>query len=370
MIIGIDCSRAFTSQKTGTENYSYYLVKHLLGLPAARQHSFVLFIRPNSLLPDWTRQKNVQIKLIQFRFLWTQLGLAWATWSTPLETLWVPAHTLPILRKPGLPTVVTIHGLEYQWLPEYKNLLQRWYLPLSTFYAAKYASKLIAVSQFTKDQLIKELHTNPKKVKVIHEGVEIEERDETKGVHTTLSRYALQEKRYLLFVGTVQPRKNLVALIRAFAQLSTDNASYKLVIAGGIGWMAEEVLSTPLAYGVQERVIFTGRVEEAVLRDLYRSAAAYVQPSLTEGFGLPVLEAMASGVPVIVSDGGALPEVVGRAGIIVKLSAQFVRDLSTAIAQLLGDPRQQKKLVTMGYKRVGELSWERASKQTLEVLIG
>lgn len=370
MIIGIDCSRAFVGDKTGTENYSYHLVKHLLRLPASRKHSFVLFIRPNTTIPDWVRQKNVEIKQIQFRFLWTQLGLAWATWSTPLDTLWIPAHTLPILRKPGVTTVVTIHGLEYQWLPEYKNLLQRWYLPLSTFYAAKHATKLIAVSQFTKDQLVKELHTSAKKIKVIHEGVEWRGREEKRGVHETLSRYALQEKKYLLFVGTVQPRKNLVALIRAFAQLSTDNASYKLVIAGGIGWMAEAVLSAPLRYGVQERVVFTGRVSQGELAALYNNAVLYVQPSLTEGFGLPVLEAMASRVPVIVSDGGALPEVVGAAGIVVMLSLHFVRDLAYTIDELLRDPIHQKKLITMGYKRVEQLRWEKAAAHTLSVIEG
>ncbi len=370
MIIGIDCSRAFTSEKTGTENYSYYLVKHLLGLPAAGKHTFVLFIRPNSVLPDWTRQKNVTIELIQFRFLWTQLGLAAATWQIPLDRLWIPAHTLPILRKPGLTTMVTIHGLEYQWLPEYKNLLQRWYLPLSTFYAAKYAHKLIAVSQFTKDQLVKELHTSAKKIKVIHEGVELASSDQQTDVRGVLETYGLQDKQYLLFVGTVQPRKNLVALIRAFSQLAGHNAQYRLVIAGGIGWMAEEVLAAPLHYGAQERVIFTGRVNEAVLHVLYRSAALYVQPSLTEGFGLPVLEAMGAGVPVLVSDGGALPEVVARAGIVVKLGAQFTRDLHVAIEQLLYDPTQQKKLVTMGYKRVEELSWNRAAEETLAALVG
>lgn len=174
MIIGVDASRAFISDKTGTENYSYHLINHLIRLPESRKHQFVLFTRPNAQLPpELAAYTHVLVKEIKWRYLWTQLGLAWQTWKKPhLDVLWVPAHTLPILRNPKVKTVVTIHGLEYRWLPEYKNLLQRWYLPLSTFYAVKRADQLIAVSQFTAQQLIKELRTNAKNIKVIPEGVE------------------------------------------------------------------------------------------------------------------------------------------------------------------------------------------------------
>lgn len=181
MIIGIDASRAFVRDKTGTETYSYHLIKSMLRLPKSRQHTFVLFIRPNAVLPKYLDvYTNVIVKEVKWKYLWTQVGLAWETWKRhqildtrlQLDILWIPAHTLPVLRRPGLKTVVTIHGLEYQWLREYKNWLQRWYLPLSTFYAAKSADKLIAVSKFTKNQLEKELHTVANKIKVIWEGVE------------------------------------------------------------------------------------------------------------------------------------------------------------------------------------------------------
>ncbi len=174
MIIGIDASRAFLSHKTGTENYSYHLINHLLRLPEARKHQFILFTRPNPLLPsELSGYKHVSIKVINWKYLWTQIGLAWETWKNPvLDVLWIPAHTLPLLRNPNVKTVVTVHGLEYQWLREYKNYLQRWYLPLSTFYAVKSADRLIAVSHFTASQLIKELHTDLKKITVIQEGVE------------------------------------------------------------------------------------------------------------------------------------------------------------------------------------------------------
>jgi glycosyltransferase involved in cell wall biosynthesis len=183
MVIGIDASRAFIPDRTGTENYSYHLIKEILRLPESKIHTFVLFIRPNMKVPtELDGYTNVIIKVVPWRYLWTQLGLAWATWgkfsnhkfsNSQMDVLWVPAHTLPIFRNPHIKTVVTIHGLEYQWLPEYKNLLQRWYLPLSTIYAARSADQLIAVSHFTAKQLEKEIHTNRKKIKVVHEGVEM-----------------------------------------------------------------------------------------------------------------------------------------------------------------------------------------------------
>jgi len=380
MIIGIDCSRAFSEHKTGTENYSYHLVKHLLRVPDSQQHKFVLFTRPNAIMPDWLIQKNVEIHPIHFRYLWTQVGLAAQTWKKftlpecrGLDLLWVPAHTLPVLRRPGLKTVVTIHGLEYQWLKEYKNWLQKWYLPLSTMYAAKNATKLIAVSKFTKKQLENELHTNSKKIKVVYEGVATHTPG-VKGSHTpgvlksgsVWGKYGLLYKKYVLFVGTVQPRKNLVALVEAFSQTKIP----KLVIAGSIGWMAEEILGAPLKWGVQDRVMFTGRVSDLELELLYQGAGLYVQPSITEGFGLPILEAMMTGVPVISSDGGALPEVVGKAGLIVGLGNEFEQRLTKAMKLMTSDKKFQNKLISMGYERAKEFNWDRAAKETLEILVG
>ena len=155
MRIGIDASRAFGQQKTGTESYSYELITQLLKLPEAKNHTWILYTKENIKLP----------------YLWTQLGLAYRTWTDNLDVLWVPAHTLPIFARPGLKKVVTIHGIEYEWLPAYENWLQRWYLPLSTQYAVMSANKIIAVSEFTKQQLINRLNADADKISVIHEGI-------------------------------------------------------------------------------------------------------------------------------------------------------------------------------------------------------
>lgn len=375
MVIGIDASRAFGSAKTGTENYSYHLITSMLRLPESSTHIFVLFIRPNTIIPkEIDGYSNVIVKVVNFKYLWTQVGLAIETWRRVvvadfLDVLWIPAHTIPVLRNPKVKTVVTIHGLEYQWLKEYKNLLQRWYLPLSTYYSAKSATQLIAVSQFTKNQLKKEVHNIPKDIKVIHEGVVASAQRHSDIV--LLQKYGLQSKKYVLFVGTIQPRKNLVALIQAFSSLIKANPDldYKLVIAGSVGWLADEILKAPSTYEIQERVVFTGRVSEQTLNALYHQAKIYVQPSLTEGFGLPVLEAMMAGVAVISSDGGALSEVVGEAGIIVPLNNEFVNKLAKEMDRLIHDTKLCQKFIEKGKIRAMQFGWEKSAQMTLKLLL-
>lgn len=371
MIIGIDASRAYVSDKTGTENYSYHVISEMLRLPDAKKHYFVLFIRPNAKLPsELVGYSNVLIKKIKHRFLWTQIGLAWETRRKPyLDVLWIPAHTLPVLRRPGLQTVVTIHGLEYKWLKEYKNMLQRWYLPLSTFYAAKYASRLIAVSQNTAKELQKEVQNISNKIIVIHEGVSLSSNPVIQYSSKVLNKYGIEEKKYVLFVGSVQPRKNLVALIEAFSIFSRDNPDYRLVIAGGIGWMAEGVLEAPKRYDVLDKVVFTGRIEDGVLQALYLGAKMYIQPSITEGFGLPILEAMGYGVPVISSDGGALTEIVGDSGVVLKLKTDFVQQLAKTMQKIVTNSNFANKMIEKGKLRARAFSWQLAAQKTLDLLI-
>lgn len=381
MVIGIDASRAFVSERTGTENYSWYVITQLLALPEAKKHTFILFTRPKPLIQAEVKRENVLIKEINHRYLWTQVGLAKATWGNKLDVLWVPAHTLPILRNPAVKTVVTIHGLEYKWLPEYHNLLQRWYLPLSTYYAACKADRIICVSDNTRDTLVKELRERATLIwrckgdfarfRVILEGVEskkeklITEAEQTK----LLVKYGLKRKKYLLFIGTLQPRKNLPALITAFAKVGKELADYKLVISGSKGWQSKAIFEAAIRSGREERVVFTGRISEEVKKTLLNNASIYVQPSLTEGFALPLLEAMQSHVPVICTDGGAMPQVAGEAAVVVTLGDGFANRLTKAIAKLAGDLTLQKKLVRAGSERVGELSWEKVAKETLNSLV-
>lgn len=367
----MDASRAFGEQRTGTEEYSFQLLTHLLALDEAKEHLWILYIRPQFLISNskfLNNYKNVQIINIPNKYLWTQGGLAYRTWVDKLDLLWVPAHTLPVLRRPGVTTVVTIHGIEYEWLPAYENALQRWYLPLSTKYAVLSAKKIIAVSEFTKKQLVERLGADEKKIKVIHEGVEKNGKLIMDNEKLILDKFNLQKRKFILFVGTVQPRKNLERLIQAFSYLTPDpspskgEGKLKLVICGKLGWNYERVVELAQKNGV----VITGYISEAERDSLLRNALVYVQPSITEGFGLPVIEAMRAGVPVLSSNGGALAEIVGDAGIL--FDPLDIDDMSHKLSLVIDSHGLRNDLIRLGKKRVGEFSWQKAAEETYKYL--
>ena len=401
MRIGIDASRAFGEQRTGTEEYSYQIIKHLLALPEAKKHEWILYTRnspPAAADPSLKsilrfascdvregRGVSYKIRQISLPCLWTQVGLAARTWVDKLDVLWIPAHTLPLLRQPSwlregkpLKTVVTIHGLEYEWLPEYSNWLQAWYLPLSTQYAVLSAQKIIAVSEFTKRQLINRLKADPIKISVIHEGVintspsnpspkEITPSGSGEGRKGgVLKKFGLTPGEYLLFIGTIQPRKNLERLIQAFSGLSSQPSGLRLVIAGKLGWMYDEVLAAPKKWGVEDKVVFTGYINEAERNSLLLNARVYVQPSVTEGFGLPVLEAFAAGAPVVSSKGGALSEIVGEAGLL--FDPFDVLDICHKLSLVIRSHSLRKELIKKGRERIKEFGWQMAAERTYKIL--
>jgi glycosyltransferase involved in cell wall biosynthesis len=360
MRIGIDASRAFVAEPTGTERYSHEVITRLLELPEAKQHEWILYTK----FPIFKYQfpNNVQVTQIPMKYLWTQVGLAMRTWMDGLDVLWVPAHTLPALRKLGIKTVVTIHGLEYEWLPAYENLLQRWYLPLSTRYAVLGARKIIAVSEFTKRQLVERLGASPAKIEVVYEGITESRRVEEHESKRILKKFKLKNKKYILFIGTVQPRKNLERLIEAFSSLGPQESDISLVIAGKLGWGYKEILAAPNRFGVEGRVVFTGYISDVERYTLLANARVYVQPSITEGFGLPVLEAMGAKVPVASSNGGALVEVVGDAGLL--FDPYVIEDMKNKIELAM----RRGKLITKGLKRARNFDWKKASLKTYNIL--
>ena len=406
MLIGIDASRAFVKDKTGTENYSYELIREILKLPEARKHTFRLYVRGGvGQIKEFVERvregsgfeakasktdPGLETVEINWKRLWTQGGLALELWRRPVDVLWVPAHTLPVVRRGKMKTVVTIHGLEYEYLPEFYDWRKKWFLNKSTEYAVRFADKIIAVSEWTKSQLVDRLQADSDKIEVVHEGIGkrfVANRGKLSKKHERFVRqkYGLH-KNYILFLGTIQPRKNLVRLIEAFSMMTSESselalrdrsdasselevrnsASIQLVIAGKEGWMAEEIYEAPKKYGVEDKVKFIGRVAETDLPAVYQMADLFVWPSLMEGFGLPVLEAMQMGVPVVTSDRGALPEVTGEAGL--QIDPENVRELAEAIELVLNSQELRDGLVEKGYKQVKKFSWYKAAKETLAVL--
>lgn len=171
MHIGIDASRAFVDERTGTENYSYKLIKALAKFD--RENDYTIYVRqlasPSLTWQGWPG--NFRFKVIHWPRFWTQAGLAMECLINPPDVLFIPAHTMPVVRRLGLKTVVTIHDLGSEFLPEYHQFPQKIYLNFATIYAVKNATKLITVSKSTKKDLIKKLAGDPNKIVVVYEGL-------------------------------------------------------------------------------------------------------------------------------------------------------------------------------------------------------
>jgi len=364
--IGIDASRAFGNARTGTENYSYQLLQAIARYNC--QYNFCLFLRPGQTVPTEFAPPKFETRLVDWPRLWTQGGLAWETWRRPVDLLFIPAHVIPFLKNPRVPVVVTVHDLRTEFLPQSSSLIQKIYLNRYTEQLrSRLAAHIIAVSEATKKDLVERLGVDPDKIMVVYEGVD-DSRFAPKIQNSKFKIRKVKEKyrigeRYILFVGTVQPRKNLVRLVEAFSilnsQLSTLNL--RLVIAGKKGWATEEIYAAPQKYGVEERVKFIDYVDDADLPYLYAGAEVFAFPSLYEGFGLPILESLASGTPVVTSNVSSMPEVGGDA--VIYVDPHNAQSIADGLTESLTTPFDHEK----AQHQVNKFSWDKAAKETIRV---
>lgn len=353
MIIGFDGSRAFVKDKTGTETYSYQLLLHLSRIDL--KNNYIVFLRPGVKIFQ-NFPKNFIFKTVNFPGLWTQIGLALETFKENLDVLFIPAHTLPIIRKPDLKTVITVHDLGSEYLPKTHQLKQRLYLSYMQRYQLKGATKIIAVSNATKEDLVKKIGIKENKIEVVYEGYNRKLFKPTKADALVSSLIP-----YFLFVGTVQPRKNLERLIKAFKKY---DGSENLVIVGQRGWLADEIYKLPKQLGIEKRIKFLGRVEDRDLPALYSGAIALTFPSLFEGFGLPILEAQACGCPVLTSSVSSMPEVAGKGAIFV--DPYNIDDIVKGMRRIMNN-ELRIKLKKEGLENIKRFSWEKCAAQTLKV---
>jgi glycosyltransferase involved in cell wall biosynthesis len=274
------------------------------------------------------------------------------------DLFWSPRHHLPINLDRPLLQVLTIHDVVWKRFPEtmtwQARSLERLLMPRSI----RQARRIICVSHFTASEIENFWPEQAGKCTVIPSGVSA---DEEHGLQE-----ADIEKPYVLFVGTLEPRKNLQLLLEAFAGLVRDGAIQEsLVIVGAEGWGELNLAKVVKSLGVEERVSILGYVSDDHLSSLYMGARCLVMPSLYEGFGLPVLEAISFGVPVIVSDAGSLPEVAGDAGLIVDPNSRH--SMAQAMSRLLNDDVFHAQLVKRARTRSGEYSWRKAANETLRL---
>jgi glycosyltransferase involved in cell wall biosynthesis len=262
----------------------------------------------------------------------------------------------------GQKLVVTVHDLAFLVVPHVFPTLWRNQFRTGLRATVRRADAIIAASRNTAEDLLSRTKVDPQKVHVIPEAAPPLP-EEPPDPDEVIARLKIPRP-YLLFVGTLEPRKNLVRLIRAYRRAAATGLPHALVLAGPLGWRHQTLLREIALYGPGD-VVLTGPLAPPELDALYRSAAAFIYPALYEGFGLPVLEAMARGVPTICSNTSSLPEVAGEAALGVDPAS--VREIGAALEALLTDPALQEKLAARGRARAERFSWDETARLTLQV---
>lgn len=369
---------AAVTQGGGIGRYTRELVRALTQI-GGKYHYLLFSARPPAALPvpdPLPTGPNISHRQALLNEQW--LYRLWYRLRLPLPVQWLagrldlfhsPDFVLPPISgriRGRIPTLLTVHDLSFVHYPETFTPALVNYLNRVVPWSVRRASHILADSQATKDDLVRLWQTPTEKVTVLYSGVGREFRPVTEGKQLAAVRkkYELGPAPYLLSVSTLQPRKNYQMLIRAFRPVA-DTQPHNLVIAGGKGWLYEEMLAEVKAQGLDGRVKFIGFVEDADLPALYSDANLFVFPSLYEGFGLPLLEAMACGVPVVTSNASCLPEVAGEAA--VQLSPHEPAAWTGAMVRLLGNPTQRAKLVAAGFLQARQFTWHKAARQLLEI---
>jgi glycosyltransferase involved in cell wall biosynthesis len=362
VLIGIDASRTVLARRTGTERYALEITRALMDV--APDDRFVLYFNqapPEGLL---RRGDNIRWRIMPARRLWTVGRLSLEMASRPPEVLFVPAHSLPPISPKA--TVATVHDLGYIHFPDEHPPAARWLRRQANRWSARRATQVIAVSGVTRDDLVRYEGIPPSKISVVHHGRGPAFRPaEMSAVSAVRQHYGLADP-YLLFVGTLQPRKNLERLLPAFDRVATEEPSLTLALVGAIGWQSERLTQALATIRHRDRVKLLGLVDDADLPALMSGALALAFPSLYEGFGLPAVEAMACGTPVLTSNTSSMPEVVGDAGLLV--DPLDVAAIADGLARLARDGTLRTELRQRGLARAATFTWERAARETLVVL--
>ena len=360
--IAIDASRSTARRSTGTEHYARRLIEALIEENRQRDYPyrFTLYFRdvpPRGLFPP---DEHTRHAIIPLRRAWTHLRFAGELWKMRPDLAFVPAHSLPFLF-PGA-GIVTVHDLGYKHFPAAHPYAQRAYLDVTTRYSQARASLVLADSQATADDLARFYGTPPAKIRVVYPGV-----DAAPLQASLPNSGAIREKynlppRYFLFIGTLQPRKNIRGLAQAFArwQAAHDDGETALVLAGSKGWLFDENWLKGF-----RNVRLTGYIDEADKGGLLGGALALVFPSLYEGFGFPVIEAMHCGAPVIASRTSSLPELVGEAGILA--DPMNTAEIAAAMGRVSEHQNLRRQMIHKGYAQAKKFTWERAAQKVIDV---
>lgn len=345
-------------EKTGISVYAKNLIENLLKMDS--QNHYVIFVRKKMAFNNFQPERHRIVPLyctknILMRTILEQIVLPFLLLYFRIDVLHCLSFTAPMIK--FCKYIVTIHDLAYKIFPESIPKVKLFYYNVFFSLCAKRSDKIIAVSKNTKNDIVRFFKIQEKNIQVI-----------LLGVHQ-----ALAEKKessipglpgeYLLFIGAIEPRKNLLRLVQAYSLLR-DKIQTKLVLAGPKGNAYAEILSEIQKLHLEKDIIFTGYIDDSMLPSLFKKAKIFLFPSLYEGFGLPVLEAMAYGTPVISAKNSSLPEVCQDCAVYVQ--ADDVKGISEAILYLLQQPGLRESLKQKGLDHSQKFSWKKTALETLE----
>lgn len=345
-------------RRVGSSEFCFQLIKKLSVIDKKNEYVIYLPQDPTSDMP--IEQENWKYKIIPSKKLWTIFGLSKSLIKEKnLDLFFSPTHYAPLFVK--CPQVISILDVSYKHFSEMfpkKDLLK---LALWGRLSINKARKIVTISESSKNDIINEYKVKPNKVSVVPLGI----RDvnvSKMNKNEFIEKYNLKNP-YVLFVGTLQPRKNIIKLVEAFSKI--DNKYLDLVIVGRRGWDFEKILNSPKEFGVSNRVKFLENVTNEDLPLFYKHAEIFVLPSLYEGFGLPILEAMQYGCPVITSSVSSLPEAGGDAALY--FDPNDANEIAEKIEKVINNSKLKEEMVKKGHEQVKKFSWEKSANEVLEV---
>jgi glycosyltransferase involved in cell wall biosynthesis len=389
MRIGIDVTSA-VRQGAGIGRFTRELVRAFLALEGGMgmpSHHFVLFAATGGM-PRRTWESrlayiiqpavacHLKLEICNLKFLpddWLHRLWHRARLPIPIEAMTGRVdlfHEPDFVLPPTLPrtrTVLTVHDLTFIRDPESAFPRLRRYLNRVVPQSVSRATHVLADSAATKSDLIELFGTPAEKVTVLYGGVDarfvpVREPERLAAVR---AKYGIGDEPFILGIGTLQPRKNYRRLIQAFAHVKYQTSNIKLVIVGGKGWMYDDIFSGVKRLGLEGHVLFPGFVDDDDLPALYSAAEVLAYPSIYEGFGLPLLEAMACGTPVVTSITSSLPELAGDAALLIEPTE--VEAIAAAMCRLLQDADLRRRLVVAGFEQIRKFAWEKAAAQLLGI---
>jgi len=366
MKIAVYANEITRQGESGVKTYSLEIINHLL--QTDDKNEYILYCKKD-IEDKVVVQKAKMVVAGRKKHLWAFTVFAKLVKAERPDVVFMPVQTFPFLIRPKgkLKIVITVHDVAFLFFPQYFTFVRRQILQFHTKRAVKFADRVIVPSEATKNDLVRAYGVNPKKIKVIYHGasknlLKMADKNDPRVIGLS------GKNPYVLYVGSVQPRKNIVRLVQAFDMLKSSGKfnEHKLIICGGKGWLYEKIYQQMCGSAYSEDIILVGDANNDLLASLYTSATLLVMPSLYEGFGLPVVEAMSFGLPVVCADNSSLSEIADGAALLV--DAYSPEDIFRKVERILEDGNLRLELSRKGLARAKDFNWEKTAEETLEVI--